>query len=409
MYRSPEQGGVGALKLSSFFYAQRCAWLARAANNCCDNWRYDLHLMAPGNNVFLLRKSDIDKNIHPILYNIIEAYEALNYSFTKINGNYKSGVLFENGNFKINTDPVQLIDRNFFGRDRYRLNTVAIRTLTYKDCFDNNNVFKSLEAFNAMGIPLVPASWLRLHGVLISARNVLKKPDPVKNTLCKSINQLFRPGIKGSKRFRLIIEYSEAVDTRNLRTSITFSNLTHTVLPPNNFLMNCIGAWKFTFHSSDVKNFIFRFRNNSLPLANRIQNYIANVNPNCVFCRIRHIQIRESFFHCFWECHSMSQWRTTFFNLYFQDMTGNLDLQLFYWYGIADPDQTLLTHSAILAVWDVFRYVIFKLKTRNILPNFETINREFLFLLSSMCKVSTQLSAQMNNNPLFSRIGPALG
>jgi hypothetical protein len=38
LYQEPNLGGVGALNLKTFFQAQRCAWIARAWSNCCDNW-----------------------------------------------------------------------------------------------------------------------------------------------------------------------------------------------------------------------------------------------------------------------------------------------------------------------------------------------------------------------------------
>jgi hypothetical protein len=118
LYREPNLGGVGALNLKTFFQAQRCAWIARAWTNCCDNWRYDLKLLAPNHDISLIRTDDIDRIRHPILYNMVEAFEHLCHANTVINGNYKDSTIFNNPNFMVGLAPGSVIKKNFFGHNR---------------------------------------------------------------------------------------------------------------------------------------------------------------------------------------------------------------------------------------------------------------------------------------------------
>jgi hypothetical protein len=66
LYLQAEEGGVGFFNLQSFLDAQRCTWLFRAKKQCIDNWRYDLHALAPRFDPLLIRKVDIDMYEHPM-------------------------------------------------------------------------------------------------------------------------------------------------------------------------------------------------------------------------------------------------------------------------------------------------------------------------------------------------------
>jgi hypothetical protein len=73
-YLPASSGGLGLFNLKSFLDAQRCSWIKRAHAKTIDNWRFDLKKLSPNGNVSLIRRIDVDKNIHPILYNIVDSY-----------------------------------------------------------------------------------------------------------------------------------------------------------------------------------------------------------------------------------------------------------------------------------------------------------------------------------------------
>jgi hypothetical protein len=80
IYLPPENGGVGFFNIQDFLDSQRCTWLFRAKKWCIDNWRHDLHTLSPNFDPLLLRSSDINRDLHPVLLGIVKAFERF-YSF----------------------------------------------------------------------------------------------------------------------------------------------------------------------------------------------------------------------------------------------------------------------------------------------------------------------------------------
>jgi hypothetical protein len=230
-----------------------------------------------------------------------------------------------------------------------------------------------------------------------------------RNKTKKSINQILNLKVKGSKKYRNIFDHDANRNVADLRTVQTFRDLTGTELPSTGILENCTGSWAKNYLPSDIKMFVFRFRNNCLPLSNRVHNFNRDINPTCVFCRIRNINARESFRHCFWSCDSAATWRINFINTFFRGVGGFLNLEDFFWYGMTTADQSPLINSVTNTVWDIFRYVIFKFKLRCILPNFQYIKNEFLFLLKCICNCNGKISTVINNLPIFLQQSQAIG
>jgi hypothetical protein len=91
-----EDGGLGMFNLKDFLSAQMCSWIGRAYRNQIDNWRYDLKLAAPGNNISLIRPCDLDPDLNPILHGIVCAYREFYSHFTKCNKNWRQAIIFDN-------------------------------------------------------------------------------------------------------------------------------------------------------------------------------------------------------------------------------------------------------------------------------------------------------------------------
>ena len=95
LYLDPEHGGLGIFDLKDFFQAQHCSWIKRANSLVIDNWRFDLASLAPVNNILLIRSSDVDPDINPILHNFAICYTHFYGCFSRLNGNYKEAFIFE--------------------------------------------------------------------------------------------------------------------------------------------------------------------------------------------------------------------------------------------------------------------------------------------------------------------------
>jgi exonuclease III len=400
-------GGLGLLNLTTFFHAQRCAWIARASKLCIDNWRYDLYNSVPGNNLTYLNTIDINRNTNPILYNLAESFECLVTGFSKLNGNYKKANIFNNGAFVNGENQTPNIE--FFGREFYRNHKETIRLLKFEDCFQNGR-FRSAAGFAELGLPINQATWWRLQLLILHSRQKYKKLDPVCEAKSRDITELFSTYRKGSKLFRQILEHEtfSNVDIRNLRVVNTFFQLTGTGNIDDSKLMCCLGSWSKTWLASDIKNFIFRFRNNILHLSNRVHRYDPGVNPNCFFCRMRGQILHESFNHCFWECNTVADMINNFFLEFFPGI-GIEDRKTHYWYGFRTEEEPELSQSLQLNIWDFFRFIIFKFKMRHIVPNYNSVKSQSLFLVKTSIIHKRAIREYMSNKPIFANILQALG
>ena len=168
LYLAPEDGGLGIFNLKTFFQAQHCSWIHRANNLTIDNWRFDLANLAPDNNILLLRKSDINPIVHPILANLVTSYSDFNGKFSAVNGNYKEAYIFENDAFQFQNNK---IDVEFFGRNFYDRYKSKVRSLIFSSCYIGPRL-KTVAEFAADGLPLTSVVWMRLQAALTHSRNV---------------------------------------------------------------------------------------------------------------------------------------------------------------------------------------------------------------------------------------------
>ena len=97
---------------------------------------------------------------------------------------------------------------------------------------------------------------------------------------------------------------SENFPIQNIRCVRKFAQLTDTTVPENKNIAACLGNWYHSYLPNDFRNFLFLFRNNQLPLNNRINAFDDTVDPRCTFCRIidNNTASRDGLSHVFRTC-----------------------------------------------------------------------------------------------------------
>ena len=409
LYLPPSAGGLGIFNLTDFLKAQNCTWILRAHRLPIDNWRTDLRSNAPSDNILLIRSSDICKSDHPILHNLARSYEDFYGEFSKINGNYKLAYIFENPAFCRNNSDLRQIDKKFFGQD-FENSSAQIRKLTFSNCFIGNRV-KSQEELAEMGVILSPANWMRLQGALLSSRNRLRK-NSESESLAQSIEDFMGKVKKGSKKFRLVLENCNLVNSEpsSLRTVITFSNLVSVQVPDKPLLSKCLNLWNYSWIPNDMRNFLFLLRNNALSLNNRLNAWDPDISPYCTFCRIidRDTRIRDGFLHFFFECpvtfRLLQQWGAIFEPPFNPNLPSFLQL---YWYGSVE-DQPF-NPTAIIFICDCFKYVLWKFKQRRKIPNFVSFRSQLLEIIYNSSCMNKSLKLGIQNNNLIANFLQARG
>ena len=245
---------------------------------------------------------------------------------------------------------------------------------------------KTTAEFAESGIFLSAATWLRLQGALLTARNRYRNAD-ITQSACTTIEAFFSSIKKGSKKFRIILDrrMENLSNPTALRSVITFARLTDTVVPNSDCLTKCIGAWRFNWLGNDFRNFLYLLRTNGLMLNNRLNAFDQTVPVTCTFCRIvdRETAQRESFSHFFLDCpitsRLLSQWCLNFEP---QVAPGHADFKKLYWYGV--PPDDIQPTDLIPIISDLFKYILWKYKVRKKIPNYPAFLAEYRFSISTM-------------------------
>ena len=412
IYLPTNLGGTGTFEIKTFLSALNLSWFNRTNNFCIDNWRYDLRACAYGNNLFLTQADDIDRAQHPILHNIAVNFNDFYSKFSTINGNYKEAYVFKNKAFYFGPEGENLFNEAFFGQGTLTQCENVIRNLKFKHLFVEDRV-KSREEMAGEGLFLSAACWMRLQLATISIRTRLRKRDETDQINC-CISEFLQGIKKGSKKFRKILCYPKVsvADPASLRITTTFSRVTGTAVPNIEILRMCLSSWNISFLHNEIKDFIFKCRNNQLFTNDRLHAIDGLVNATCTFCRISNIQnaVPESFAHLFFECQIvrafLRQWCSGMEPVPELDTVNGSNL---YWYGSSTLETVENESKYINFLFDCFRFTIWKFRCRKKVPNYPALKRELDFLIHTSLGGSRSFSRKISEINMCSNLIPALG
>jgi hypothetical protein len=350
-----ECGGLGFFNIKDFLQAQMSTWIFRAKKLPIDNWHYDLCSLSPGNNPLLIRTSDVNKNSSPILYGLVLAYECFYNSFAATGNNYLFSYIFDNDVFR-DTVSGNKIKKGFFGENFYNNNSFAIRSLKFNDCFYAGN-FKNIELFRQSGLNLTLAVWLRLRSAILQAKNRMMGRD-----ICHdkgiTIHTFVDRWRRGSKKVRKFL--TKKSDPTLSRHFIKFKELVARDPEGNDIILSpWFQAWNISYFNNEFREFIFKYRYNYLPLNNRLNAFMPEVDPRCTYCTMlnRFTVQRDSFRHCFLECDTVLTLLQKLLSLLRFDVAlPGSDFYNLYWYGLYRIESLTRTrHFIFLLVFDAFR------------------------------------------------------
>jgi hypothetical protein len=357
----------------------------------------------------LIRCSDINKNQNPILYGIVESYEYFYYRFSEKGSNYINSYVFENNLF-LDPHTEAKIDRNFFGMNLYNNSVNIIRTLRFRDCFENGG-FKTVQDFRNLGLPLTFAQWMRLRGACTRVRQNARNHNNI--ALSEDIETFVTSWKKGGKRIRLIMENSSINPYLQSRCFNTFIGLTSVVPTTNEVLPTWCAAWNNFALKNDFRSFIFKFRYNILPLNNRVNAYRPEVDPGCTFCKIINPDLypRDSLAHCFLQCMTVTNWLRCLMDI--TDFNLGIETEEFknlYWYGIFSTENLTISRlKSFILIFDLFRYLVFKNRCRKRIPTNENFVNEFHFELKWILNCSKKTKLSISSIHELTRLLQALG
>jgi hypothetical protein len=242
------------------------------------------------------------------------------------------------------------------------------------------------------------------------AKKEMEKRTDVKKE-SKSTHNFLRSFKKGSKKFRTALTHNpnRNQDRPNLRTVNTFCVLTDTQVPDPEHLGKILGLWNRSFLQNEVREFLFKERNNCLALNNRTAHFLANVNDKCSFCKKNlnpDTNQKENFRHLFFDCPVTRTALNGFLLLSrIRVRRNDPNLKTIFWYGTNGVKEC----TDLLLIFELFRYGIWKCKLRKLIPRSIEITKTVSTMLENILKIRPKIRIKMETNPVCSLFLQALG
>ena len=385
IYRPTGLGGLGMIDLSEFLIAQQSVWLKRASASTRDNWRVDLKKLSSGN-ILACGTDENSWDGFPIFKYICSSYGTFLKAFTGRNDNFKKSFLINNPLIKRGIADTRKISAGFFSGNNPALDEQSISKITILDIGIGNRLLSLDEISLNTGLDLNLVTYLRLQEAFFASRKLFDKQRPNDGTSV-SVNEFFARFKKGSKQIRKILcsDRCGMLKVEDLQTVITFERLTNIFGIPAETKMKCLGFWSNNFIPMDLREFSFKFFNNSLGINQRIAHYAIGRLNGCTFCTIDNQGPipTESFIHLFFDCPSVAETRNWYERTFLSDIQLNnrTDRLKFWFYGIL-PNSEDTYCEFFFALTQTILFCIWRLKLQKRLPIRSSIEIDGFFIMN---------------------------
>jgi hypothetical protein len=384
LYLPPNMGGLGLIKLSDFVTALQCSWVKRTTQHWGDNWRFDLKLKCYGNPL-IANSMTFNRETNPILHNISTSFGRFAMAFNNKGSNYKKALIFKNPAIRRGRRDNGLLCENFFGRNLTFETFGKIAKLRYEDFFNRNGP-KSLHQVNAdQGLDFNLADYLRIHEALrFYAENKDDSAVPA-----QSLEFFMKSFEKGSKPFRRILQNAEIEKVRlsNVNTVKTFFSLIDSNIPEEGILKILLGDWNSGFYSNRCREFLYKFRNNTLGLNARVCKFVNTVDAECTFCCLanepRPVN-SETFSHLFFLCPTSDKYRKAAEEKFFPEIfNAGSDVRRSFWFTGKVPEIREY-NPFVSATVNVLNHAIWELKLKKELVPVSIFIEDFIYTASKL-------------------------
>ena len=194
---------------------------------------------------------------------------------------------------------------------------------------------------------------------------------------------------------------SKGIKVNELTNVKTFTRLSALADIESTIIKNILGFWGFNFLPMKIREFSFKFYNNSLSLNHRIAHFVNGRGQECFFCSLSNINLapRETFIHLFFYCDNSTRIRTIFETEYLGELglLSEREKKMFWLFGVC-PKSKENSNIFLLAVTQVFQYCIwhFKILKRPLVRHsFEMV---FFENLSRIVEASSQVRDSLATN-----------
>ena len=409
IYNPVELGGLGMIDLAEFLTAQQVSWIKRASSSSRDTWRVDLKKIGKGE-ILTVSPNEVQPEIYPLFKHLTVSYETFLKAFNRINENFYKAKLINNPLLKRGRNDNRKINWSFFSNNNPRLEAQTLNNVKIGDIAGDGRLF-SLDVIVAnTGLEINLATYLRLQEAFFVSRNLFNGgPTTGSSTGSATVSEFFNRFKKGSKQIRKCIssERISKIKVDELTCVRTMEALTNVFGVPTEAKKNCLGFWGNSFLPMDLREFSFKFFNNSLGTNQRIGNFIEGRGQGCTFCTVANNGpiLVEKFMHLFFDCPIVADIMGWFQNQFLGDInfTSREEKIKFWIFGILPPNENLgeQYNTLSLLIAQQFQFIIWRFKLLKRLPVRVAFEMDFFYSLKKIRKMSSVIENQMQNSDLL--------
>ena len=214
---------------------------------------------------------------------------------------------------------------------------------------------------------------------------------------------------KGSKQIRniLCLDRCRKIKVDELQSVRAFETLINIADIPVETKKSCLSFWSNSFLPMDLREFSFKFFNNTLGINQRIANYVNGRMAGCSFCTIFNNGPipPETFIHLFFDCPQVTAVRNWFENTFLPDihLANREDKVKFWFYGIT-PDTNDCTNVFTLTLVQTILFCIWRLKLLKRLPVRNMVEIDGFLIMNRIIRACKEIREFMiNSNYLLCR------
>jgi hypothetical protein len=172
-----------------------------------------------------------------------------------------------------------------------------------------------------------------------------------------------------------------------LRNIITFFRITETLANEAHVKM-LLGMWSRHCLPNKIREFSFKFLNNSLAINTRLSHYVQNRQRGCTLCTIKgRVPVPdETSIHLFYDCATTKKVHDRFFRLY--DLPDNARKTIFL-LGTIDVEDPF---NEIIYIWSIFiQFCIWEMKIYKRIYSGTTLDIDLRFFIENCFRSCTRL------------------
>jgi hypothetical protein len=384
-------GGLGLFPVKAYLDAQKCSWIRRC-KIIDQDWKAGLINCGAGN---LQKISGKNCNINksPVRHGIASAFANFIASFTRSDFNFKKAFIFDNEALTTGIRARTNLTRADLTPEHLQpYNDINIRKMLNLNMMDVllNDVPVTKTIFQRnLSVQISPALWDNLDK---TRRAAITRYGNNLSQKSASIYEFFQTGKKGSDRVRLYLEKKK--NTEIPHNIVKFLSNTEIIVGyEQSKILNT--EWTKGYFSNDLRTFIFKLHNNTLPINTILSHFVREVNRNCTFCDLTFVaeEEDETVLHFFYNCHISETLRENFFKW----LTNNNNYTVTHseFFGIFRNQNNYCNDILKTAVY-IFMKFIWDCIVRKCLPNLNLLKCYAMREFYTMKSISTGFKLRLN-------------